>query len=430
MTPSTAASRTKKLLAERIQANRKRIHDWYSEHAQKAPPPFYCSVDLRDSGHKVVPVDSNLYPAGFNNICPEDIRHAPPILRAELERVAARLGRGKPERILILPESHTSNVFYIENLHYLRQIVADAGFEVRIGWIPEVSEPVRLVSATSKELVADPISIAGGVLSAGDFTPDLILLNNDFSGGYPSALDAVTQPIVPSHAMGWHTRKKSDHFKHYNRLAGEFAELIGIDPWLIQIETEEVTPVDFNEDVGTEAVAQAAERILEKTRKAFDEHKINRKPFVFVKNNAGTYGMGIMVVHSADELRNMNRRTKNKMSVGKNRMHIGSVAVQEGVPTATLVDRLAAEPVIYLVGCELIGGFLRTNTEKGEEENLNSQGMVFRKLCMSDLRKPGDEFEPETPEDNEPILELVYGSVARISALATGLEMAENRRKA
>jgi glutamate--cysteine ligase len=86
-----------------------------------------------------------------------------------------------------------------------------------------------------------------------------------------------------------------------------------------------------------------------------------------------------------------------------------------------LVDRLASEPVIYLFGCELIGGFLRTNTERGVEDNLNSQGMVFRKLCMSDLREDAD----EDSEAEDTSLEQVYGAVARISALATGLELKE-----
>jgi glutamate--cysteine ligase len=152
---------------------------------------------------------------------------------------------------------------------------------------------------------------------------------------------------------------------------------------------------------------------------------VDRKPFAFIKNNSGTYGMGIMVAHSAEEIRSLNRRSKNKMSVGKNRIPIESVVVQEGVPTATLVDRLAAEPVIYLFGCQLIGGFLRTNTEKGDEENLNSQGMVFKKLCMSDLRTPETDLSDDELKE-EPILELVYGSIARISALATGLELAHH----
>jgi glutamate--cysteine ligase len=117
------------------------------------------------------------------------------------------------------------------------------------------------------------------------------------------------------------------------------------------------------------------------------------------------------------------------MSVGKNHQQIQSVVIQEGIPTATLVDRLAAEPVIYLAGCELIGGFLRTNTERGVEENLNSSGMVFRKLCMTDLREI---LETDDPSELDPslapvdsTLELVYGMIARISALATGYELLE-----
>jgi glutamate--cysteine ligase len=426
MAPSVSAQ-TKKLLATRIHLHRKELWEWHLEHARRAPPPFYCSVDLRDSGHKIVPVDSNLYPAGFNNICPDDLRAAPPILRAQIEAQASRSGLASAKRVLVLPEAHTSNTYYIENLHYLTQLLVEAGFDMRVGWYGSVPEgqptPLVLKSATGKEVLAHPIRIEGNTLKAGDFEPDLVLLNNDFSSGYPKELDGLKQPILPSHTLGWHSRKKSEHFRHYNRLAAEFAQIIDVDPWILQIDTEEVGPVNFNEDQGIEEAAQAVERVLERTREAYERHKVTRKPFAFVKNNSGTYGMGIMVVHSADDLRKMNRRTKNKMSVGKNKLPIGSVAVQEGVPTATLVDRLAAEPVIYLVGCELIGGFLRTNTEKGDEENLNSQGMVFKKLCMSDLKNPLEPEEDEEPSP-EPALELVYGSIARISALATGLELA------
>jgi glutamate--cysteine ligase len=427
--PPSIANRTKKLIAEGVRKNRRKLWEWHLEHARQAPPPLYCSIDLRDSGHKIAPVDSNLYPAGFNNICPEDQRNAPPILRAQLEATASRLGLEAVSRVLVLPESHTTNLYYIENLYYLTQIIREAGFECRLGWYNELPEgsapPVRLKSATGKELEAWPIELApDGRLSAGGFTPELVILNNDFSGGYPERLDRVRQPILPSHRLGWHSRKKSDHFKHYNELAAEFAAITGIDPWLIQIDTEEVSPVNFNEDEGTDRVADAVDRVLSRTRAAYERHGIKKPPVVFVKNNAGTYGIGIMVVHDAAEIREMNRRTKNKMSVGKGKAQIESVAVQEGIPTATLVDRLAAEPVVYLFGGELIGGFLRTNTEKGDEDNLNSQGMVFRKLCMSDLRALDQEIEEgDDAEGEEPLMELVYGSIARISALAAGREL-------
>lgn len=427
----TVATRTKKLIAEGVRKHRRVIWDWHCKQTRLAPPPLYCSIDLRDSGHKIVPVDSNLYPAGFNNICPEDQRNAPPIFRAQLEAIAARQGLEPPSKVLILPESHTANLFYIENIYYLNKIIEDAGFETRVGWYPplasEKNAPIQLASESGKTLEAWPIEVSHGVLSVHGFTPDLIVLNNDFSGGYPGRLDGIRQPILPSHQLGWHSRKKTEHFQHYNQLAAEFATIIGIDPWLIQVDTEEVSPVNFNEDEGTDRVADSVERILSRTRAAYETHKIKQEPFVFVKNNAGTYGMGIMVVHSADEVRQMNRRTKNKMSVGKGKSQIHSVAVQEGVPTATLVDRLPAEPVVYLVGGELIGGFLRTNTEKGTEDNLNSQGMVFRKLCMSDLKSlDPDRAADETDEkEAEPLMELVYGAIGRISALAAGRELVE-----
>lgn len=416
----------KKKIAEQIRAKQAEILKWYNANSAVSPPPLYCSVDLRDSGSKIVPVDSNLYPAGFNNVCPDDHRTAPPIFRDALLSRALTAGVNGVKKVLIIPEFHTSNLYYLENLYFLKTLVENAGFEVRIGWLsdPVIEEGMVLRSATDKELIVDPMSVTDGVVSVGSgerkFIPDAILLNNDFSGGYPPLLDTITQPILPSHRLGWHTRKKSEHFKHYNRLAREFAEVVGIDPWIFTIETEEVDGVNFGEEIGIDRVAEVTEAVLKKTKAAYDARGITTEPFAFVKNNAGTYGMGIMVVHSAEELRTLNRRAKNKMSVGKNKRAIDSIAVQEGVPTATLVDRLASEPVVYLFGCELIGGFLRTNTERGIEENLNSQGMVFRMLCMSDLRD-----DSEDPNTEENVLELVYGSVARLSALATGMELKE-----
>lgn len=416
---------TKHELAQKIRANWDAIRNWQKEKTRIAPPPFYCSVDLRDAGYKIAPVDSNLYPAGFNNICPEDIRTASEVLIPQLKQ---RGLTGK--RVLIIPESHTSNIFYIENLYYLLLALENCGLEPRLGWFPSLqgeSVPSELVSETGKKLIPLALSLESGKITAQGFEPDWILLNNDFSAGYPEVFDQVDsrlQPIVPSHRLGWHSRKKTKHFEYYNQLAAEFAAIAQFDPWIIQVDTIEVEPVAFGEEQGLKETAAAATALLARTREQYLARGIVRKPFAFIKNNSGTYGMGIMVVHSGDEVLNMNRRTKNKMSVGKGKTRIESVAVQEGIPTATIVDRLAAEPVIYLAGSSLLGGFLRTNSERGEEDNLNSQGMVFRRLCMADLRA---EIADPTDTQTLPELELVYGSVALLSALATGLEIRDQR---
>lgn len=429
----TNSETIRNLLAKNILKKQAQVEQWVQSHAIQCPPPFYSSIDLRDAGYKIAPVDCNIYPAGFNNLCPDDWRSCPPLFKAELDRIYLNIykkrGEGTrkpPEKVLLIPESHTQNKFYIENLYSLFKILENAGYQVQIGWYstspaqttPE-SQPISLVSETGKTLTAYPLHIRNGLLTIADFIPDLILLNNDFSGGYPFPLDEVCQPIIPSYTMGWHSRKKANHFHYYNELASELATLLEIDPWHIQIDTEEVSPVNFNENIGLEQVLQKTEDLLNRQKQQFLKHQIQQEPFVFIKNNSGTYGMGIMTVHSIEELKNMNRRTRNKMSVGKGRSTIESVIIQEGIPTQTRVDQLAAEPVIYSIGTELIGGFIRTNTERGSEENLNSQGMIFKKLCMSDLRK-------NQSSEHKNDLEIAYGSIARLCALAAGRELSDH----
>ena len=47
-----------------------RIEAWFRSQWRKAPAPLYASVDLRNAGYKIAPVDTNLFPAGFNNLNP------------------------------------------------------------------------------------------------------------------------------------------------------------------------------------------------------------------------------------------------------------------------------------------------------------------------------------------------------------------------
>jgi len=414
--------------ASAVFQKRSEIKSWFEKKFAEFPSSFYCSVDLRDSGGKIAPVDCNLFPAGFNNICEYDLEASPPLFRKQIEKMAAKLGTKVPEKLLIIPESHTENKFYLENLYYLKSILEEAGFETAFGrhdpncnGSPNVLE---LSSHSEKKIIQTTIRKTDNVLqTTTGFTPDWIILNNDFSQGYPECFDGVIQPILPSYKMGWHSRKKSTHFKYYNLLAEEFANLVGINPWTITIASEAVGNVNFNEDIGVDRVIAVAEKMLADLQKKHEEFGIERKPALFIKNDSGTYGMGIMVIESADELRHMNRRTKNKMSVGKGKSAIDQVIVQEGIPTVVTSDNFTAEPVIYMMGEELIGGFIRANTERSDMDNLNAQGMFFRKLCFKDLSDSlAARQNAKIPEDF-PALEAVYGNIAKLSALAAAMEM-------
>ena len=47
------------------------IEAWFRQKWKETPPPLTSSVDLRHAGFKFAPVDTNLFPAGFNNLNPE-----------------------------------------------------------------------------------------------------------------------------------------------------------------------------------------------------------------------------------------------------------------------------------------------------------------------------------------------------------------------
>ena len=44
------------------------IEHWFRRQWMEHNAPFYSSVDLRNSGFKLAPVDTNLFPGGFNNL--------------------------------------------------------------------------------------------------------------------------------------------------------------------------------------------------------------------------------------------------------------------------------------------------------------------------------------------------------------------------
>ena len=48
------------------------IERWFRLEWMEHTPPFYSSVDIRNAGFKLAPVDTNLYPGGWNNLTPED----------------------------------------------------------------------------------------------------------------------------------------------------------------------------------------------------------------------------------------------------------------------------------------------------------------------------------------------------------------------
>jgi glutamate--cysteine ligase len=408
-------------LVSRIIAKQDVLEAWYALQNRKAPAPAYTSIDLRDSGFKVSPVDSNIFPAGFNNICVDDWGLA----ASTFERVLTHTNKDRrPARILIVPENHTNNLFYFENLWALREILTLARFEVVIGHMNPAFAPDLPQGATSVKTASGRTIVLDKIIREGDllqtervrFTQDdLVLLNNDLSNGIPPELQGLAQVLSPSSSVGWHSRVKSEHLRHYTALATEFAEIVGVDPWLLTTRFASVDGLDFDSGQGMDQLAATVDTVIAQIARDYKERGITKEPYVFVKHNSGTYGRSIMTASSGAELLAMNRREKNKMNVSKGGVQVHSVVVMEGIPTDLKEDDETAEPAIYLAGSDPVGGFLRMNPNKDALGNLNSPGAHFKPLCFANLFR--------SPNRDNVILEHLYGALGRLSTLANGREM-------
>jgi len=393
------------------------IERWLRTHWQEQAVPFYASVDLRNAGFKLAPVDTNLFPGGFNNLNPAFLPLCVQAIQAAVERVCAD-ARG----VLLVPENHTRNTFYLQNVDTLRNILAQAGMRVRIGsLIPGLAEPTTVPLSSGGALTLEPIVRNGRRVGLADFDPCMVLLNNDLSAGPPAVLQGIDQPVAPPVEAGWYNRKKSHHFGVFHTLAKEFSALLGIDPWLIDPYFGVCGMVDFEDRAGEECLASNVATLLDRIRVKYAEYGIAEKPFAIVKADAGTYGMGIMTVRDPSEVVGLNRKQRNKMAVVKEGLEVSSVIIQEGVPTFESIHDAIAEPVVYMIDRFVVGGFYRVHTERGKDENLNAPGarfvpLAFEAPCIPDLAEPAG---------CPPNRFYAYGVVARLAQLAAAIEVEE-----
>ena len=400
-----------------ILENQIKIESWFHEAWQKHPPVFTSSVDLRNAGFKLGAVDANVFPAGFNNLNPDFF---PMCILAAQQFLSERYPHCK--NILIIPENHTRNPHYYQSIAILKKIIEKAGYLVLIGTLIIDDSPLEVALKDEETLTLHPIQRVKDKLKVGDFTPCVVMLNNDLSDGVPALLEGIAQPIEPSSLLGWWQRSKAEHFTYYREVCEQFAALIGIDAWQICPLFLEQQNVDFAKRDGMDELAEKTTVLLGQIQQKYNEYNIEFTPFVVIKADAGTYGMGVMMIHDPEQLKNLNRKQRANMSARKGGQNIDRVILQEGIPTFETVgiDQSVAEPVVYMLGQHVIGGFYRVHQSRNVFENLNSPGMHFEKLSFAECCNNPNSHAGGTHEAQNQF--YVYSVIARLSALAISYE--------
>lgn len=398
------------ILSQKISANSPAIAGFFAKKFQENPALFYNSVDLRHCEFKIAPVDTNCFPAGFNNLSDSSKTKAKKI-------TADFFAKNFPtaKKILIIPESHTRNLRYLENVRYLQEILA-VEKEVLVGsLLAEITAKTEIDLENGHFLALHPLQKNGGKISVAGSEADLIILNNDLTDGIPEILQNIQTPIIPSPNMGWHRRTKSAHFAIYNQLASELATILDIDPWLISTMQASHQHVDFKEQTGLEALAKNVDLMLANLQKKYQEYGIKDEPYCYIKADNGTYGIAVWPVFSGQDVLEINKKERNKMNMLKGSVQTTHVMIQEGVKTLDKIDNKIAEPMIYLINGEVVANLFRANESRDEKISLNASGASF--------------FDLENLAENQLNLGLeknkmipIYALIARLAALAAAIE--------
>jgi glutamate--cysteine ligase len=404
-------------LEQRILESTPVIERWFRLEWMEHTPPFYTSVDVRNAGFKLAPVDTNLYPGGWNHLTPEMLPLAVQAAMAAIEKICP-----EAKNLLLVPES-TTDIFYLSNLAQLQRIFYMAGLNVRLGSLSnDIKGPTTIDLPGGEKVVLEPLIRGKRRLGLKNFDPCTILLNNDLSAGVPGILeDLHEQYLLPPLHGGWGTRRKSHHFKAYEEVSKRFGKLLGMDPWLINPMFNQCGQVDFNEDAGLECLRTNTDALLGKIRRKYKEYGINEKPFVVVKADNGTGGMGILTVRDAKDIDNLSAKTKARMATGQAGQEVHEVIIQEGVLTNERINSAVAEPVVYMMDRYVVGGFYRVHADRGVDENLNAPGSSYVPLAFeqsAQLPQPG-----QKPGASVPNRFYMYGVIGRLAMLAASYEL-------
>ena len=403
-------------LEQRILDSMSSIERWFRLEWMEHTPPFYSSVDVRNAGFKLAPVDTDLFPSRWNNL-------TAPMLPLAVQAAMVAIEKICPEarNLLIIPENNIHSTFYMSNLAQLRRIFQMAGLHVRLGSIsPDLKKPTLLQLADGETLKLEPVIRNQRRLGVKDFDPCTILLNNEMVAGVPGILeDLYEQYVLPPLQASWSTRRRSMHLKTYEEVSKRFGKLIGVDPWLINPMFERCGGINLATPEGVETLSDSVDNLLGKIKKKYKEYGIKEKVFVVVKADNRGYGAGLMSVRDARDVPALLAKAINPPdSPFKG---VQELILQEGVLTLERMNDAVAEPVVYMMDRYVVGGFYRIHAGRNVDEDLYAPGSRFVPLAFDEsthIPQPG-----VRPGASAPNRFYMYGVIGRLAMLAASYEL-------
>ena len=384
-------------LEQRILDSTPAIERWFRLEWMEHTPPLYSSVDVRNAGFKLAPVDTNLFPEGWNNLTPAMLPLAVQAGMAAIEKICP-----EARNLLVIPENQPQSTFYWENVLQLKRVFHQAGLNVRFGSLSaDVEKAVTINLPTGESITLEPLIRTDKRLGLKDFDPCTILMNNALGAGVPGMLEDLNEQYLlpPLHASDT-VRRKSRHFQAYEEISKRFGKLL-------------------------DCLSSHIDALLTKVRRKYKEYGINEKPFIVVKADQGLVSesgssMGIMTVRDVKDLDALMAKAKTA-SQNAGSQTLPEVIIQEGVMTNERVNAAVAEPVVYMMDRYVVGGFYRIHAQRVPDESISVSGSSYVPLAFAEsgkLPQPG-----EKPGSSSPNRFYMYGVIARLAMLAASYEL-------
>ena len=123
--------------------------------------------------------------------------------------------------------------------------------------------------------------------------------------------------VSPPPHMGWQRRRKSEHYQQLQNYVNEISELIGIDSWHLLADWFVSEDKCLEKETCRIMLASEVDEFLANIAAKYEKLGIDREPVAFIKNDRGTYGLGIMAVTSGEQLLNLSNRKFKKLMYSK-----------------------------------------------------------------------------------------------------------------
>ncbi len=400
------------LIQDKVDRNIDTLRDYFNNKSQAFPAVIYNSVDLRHAGFKIAPVDTNCFPAGFNNITGQYQAIAK---QQAFSYISNNFDIQSIKNIAIIAENHTRNLQYLASLNSLLQIFTIENIDCYICSLSEeIQDQINLQDANGQAITIHKIKKVNNQLIVNNQEVDLAILNNDLTKNYPEFFANLSTPIIPNPKIGWYNRSKFNHFEIYNNLCDEICQILDIDPWLISSIQSYSPNINFKDRFGFDQLADQVAAVLAQIQEKYRQYSIPNQPFCYIKADSGTYGMAVTQVFDAQEVLNLNKKTRNKMNMLKESTQNSSVKIQEGVPTVDTINGQTSEPLIYMIAGEITAFLSRCHQEKDQFSSLNSPGAQFFNIDQVLDKDLGGDLDS---------VKKTYWLVSKLASLSCSIEI-------